>query len=786
MKISPLREDCPAMMLRWAIAAMLFAGMVATVAAGTEIPSQVVGLIPQRDGIFSQLDHHSGDDGDRSARPPVRREEAKGSGAATAGGGETWTYLFYADADFTDAYAPLADFAAEAFSGDHLDVVVLQDLETGPATLWRVEADHSLTLLEDWGEPNMGDSATLRDFIAWGKTNYPANRYFLGVYDHGMSWSGACLDTSSGFDWLTMDEFQQAFEEAGGVDIIAFTAPCNMGSFEAAYELRDWVEVYIGSEDVSGYIHWRGMIDEMCHLLNTTPQPPVDEIAATIVSLVEANEIDPWFMSYRTMSAVRAGELGDVAVGLDSLAGHLVERLDSCGERLSVARGMSRHFLTDSWGGRYQMVDVDLLDFTRRLAALESDPVLLQDLGGLGEAMDRAVIAECHGTGQPGAGGLTLYFPGDSRYYDDSYTTSSLDFCTDTGWNEFLTAYLDRGPTAVVVTGPGPAVVNPPLVRLHDTAAPAQPVRQWMSYGVAAYGVNVAAGDLFGGETAIIITGPGPGAVFGPHVRGFTPLGDPLPGLSFLAYGTNKYGVNVAAGNLDFSVYDSYDDIVTGAGPGAVFGPHVRGWRYDRVGGVVPFPGLSFFAYGTNKYGVNVACGDLNGDLQDEIVTGAGPGAVFGPHVRGWSYNSEAGQVAALTGLSFMAYGTNRYGVNVACGDLSGNEVESIITGPGPGAMFGPQVRAWNWDGSQVTPMESVNFFAYPEGMFGVSVATADLDFDGREEIITIPGPDAARGARVCVWNVDGGEVSLLDGCDFDAYQDLQLMMGGTAAGGVY
>jgi hypothetical protein len=303
---------------------------------------------------------------------------------------------------------------------------------------------------------------------------------------------------------------------------------------------------------------------------------------------------------------------------------------------------------------------------------------------------------------------------------------------------------------------------------------------------VAAYGLNVATGDLYSGETAIIITGPGPGAVFGPHVRGFTPLGDPVPGLNFLAYGTSKYGVNVAAGNVDADYYDYDDEIITGAGPGAVFGPHVRGWNFHRDGSVEPFPGLSFFAYGTLKYGVNVVCGDLDGDLKDEIVTGAGPGAVFGPHVRGWSYREESEAVFPLPGLSYFAYGTLKYGVNVACGDLSGNEVESIITGPGPGLIFGPQVRAWNWNGSEVEPLETVNFFAYPGSLYGVSVATADIDFDGREEIITMPGPDPAWPARMRVWNLDGGEVTLVEECDFDAYQDLELTMGGTAAGGVY
>ena len=33
---------------------------------------------------------------------------------------------------------------------------------------------------------------------------------------------------------------------------------------------------------------------------------------------------------------------------------------------------------------------------------------------------------------------------------------------------------------------------------------------------------------------------------------------------------------------------------------------------------------LSFLAYGTLKFGVNVTCGDIDGDGFDEILTGAG------------------------------------------------------------------------------------------------------------------------------------------------------------------
>ncbi len=333
-----------------------------------------------------------------------------------------------------------------------------------------------------------------------------------------------------------------------------------------------------------------------------------------------------------------------------------------------------------------------------------------------------------------------------------------------------------EGPS--IVTGPGAGLSNPPLVRVFDATSPAGALVEWPAYGANQYGVNVSVGDLDGDGTDEIVTGAGPGAVFGPHVRGWSGAGVPVPGVNYLAYGTNKYGVNVASGDIDG---DGIDEIITGAGPGAIFGPHVRGWNVDG-GSPRSISGVNFFAYGTLKFGVNVAAGDLDGDGTDEIVTGAGPGAVFGPHVRGWSYSG--GRTTALASVNFLAYGTPKFGVNVASGDIDNDGLDEIITGAGPGVFFGPQVRAWNYDGEVLSSMAGVNFFAYDGTRFGVVVGTADLDGDGADEILTAPGPDASRPAWIRGWNVDGGAATLINNVDFDAYGDQGLTYGAHVAGG--
>jgi len=310
----------------------------------------------------------------------------------------------------------------------------------------------------------------------------------------------------------------------------------------------------------------------------------------------------------------------------------------------------------------------------------------------------------------------------------------------------------------LAIAGPGPGYDNPPMVRVFHPEAGGVPLVEFAAYGPDRYGVNVASGRLTTAGQPAILTGAGPGAIYGPHVRGFTVQGQPLDGLSFFAYGTLKYGVNVAAGDIDG---DGYDEIITGAGPGAVFGPHVRAWDYDGTPGVTPVPGVSYFAYGTPKWGVNVAAGDIDGDGYDEIVTGAGPGDIYGPHVRGW--NVDGGGASAIAGVSYLAYGTNKKGAKVTCGDVDGDGIEEIVTSPGPSSFFASHVRGWNYDGSAISAIPSISFFAWPASTvrFGANVeAGTDLDGDGRADLVVGGGPDPSIGTGLKIFTYDGSQVS--------------------------
>lgn len=160
----------------------------------------------------------------------------------------------------------------------------------------------------------------------------------------------------------------------------------------------------------------------------------------------------------------------------------------------------------------------------------------------------------------------------------------------------------------------------------------------------------------------------------------------------------------------------------------------------------------SFYAYGaTFNGGVRVATGDVNGDGYDDIITAPGPGG--GPHVRVFNGKDAGPTPSVLT--EFMAYGAFTGGVFVAAADVNNDGKADIITGPDAGG--GPHVRVWNGaTGSTTTgPEELFGLMAYATSFTGgVRVAGGDFNNDGKADIVT--GAGAGGGPHVRVISSDG------------------------------
>ena len=162
-------------------------------------------------------------------------------------------------------------------------------------------------------------------------------------------------------------------------------------------------------------------------------------------------------------------------------------------------------------------------------------------------------------------------------------------------------------------------------------------------------------------------------------------------------------------------------------------GPQLR--LFDATGILVG----QFFAYEKLfKGGVSIAITDLECDGKKEIITG--PGSGRNPEVR--IFTPQGKQID-----SFLAFGSKfQGGVNVAAGDIDGDGKKEIITTT---KSASPHIRIFGQRNGKWIPT-TPSFFAYSVGMKkGVNIATGDLEGDGTDEIMAVPGIGATPLLKV-------------------------------------
>jgi hypothetical protein len=402
-----------------------------------------------------------------------------------------------------------------------------------------------------------------------------------------------------------------------------------------------------------------------------------------------------------------------------------------------------------------------------------SGGVIWNDLGNRKNLRLGASLAATPDLDGDGAADLLVSAPGDVAMGRRGAGTVRLLSGADGG--ELLRFSGRRGLETRIIAASW-AVGDGPVVRSFSTRGRRRELRQSVLRGLASGELSVATldGNLAdpapedlkvvvstgrgGSDDRVLIVRAGRHGFVVSELRGFD---GQFPG-----------GVSVAAADVS---NDADEDLIVAQADGTGNGV-VRLRILDRLDpdpfGKISWPGfVQFRAFDTgtvvqsqpvNAVGAHVVAGNV-------IVNPPAPGAadnaeiIVGP-IQGAPVvrvmNASGGVLA-----EWFAYPpSDNQGTSLALGDLDGNGTLEIVTAPSTGQ---PWVRAFNGDG---TPFLSggvgVSFFALEASYTaGLRVAVADVDLDGRGEVLVATAP--AADCVVKAFEVNGTPVT--------GFSDLQL-----------
>ena len=324
-------------------------------------------------------------------------------------------------------------------------------------------------VLEDLGEVNMADGATLQDFIEWAVTNFPAQKRMLIMSDHGAGWPGGLSDPDpggNGPDDLVLAEgfgdnlwlmeldlvLGQALDNLGleSLDVIGFDA-CLMSQLEVYTALAPHAQYAVASEEIEPGLGWAyaGFLSKLV----ADPAMGGDELVTQIVASYIDDDIqleNPDYVGNLTrqqaavqvspnvtLSAIDLAQIAPLNAALDDFVTAL-QGMDqnAVAEARTYAQAYEAIF-GDEWPSPY----IDLGHFAQLIQNSTADPAVLDAAQALDAARIAAVIAEKHGPSRPGSTGVAIYFPVRSMYEiagNFGYTTVAARFAEETQWDEFL------------------------------------------------------------------------------------------------------------------------------------------------------------------------------------------------------------------------------------------------------------------------------------------------------------------------------------------------------------
>lgn len=334
--------------------------------------------------------------------------------------------------------ATSAEGFGEVFTGSRMYTLN----ESGYVRLYGSSVFPELSMSQGEVELNTGDAETLKKFIRYCKSEYPAEHYGLIIGSHGggvrtgnQNARAVVQDSYSDNDWLFLSEITDVLSAEESVDVLGFDACC-MGNLETAYQLcgvrgfhADFIVASPAEEWNKGWDYQR----IAAIFARKTPEP--QELAEAIVSeyrnyIEENRRISS--ASTQTLTCIKASAVPAVKKSLDELSRLLVDfraETESLRGSGKLSQNSVLHYFNSGSSLNWlKFAYFDLYFLAEQISAGGNFPLNVRESAAkLAKAVDQAVICSYAGYGytraREGATGLSVFFPNGKGRYGDADRT---------------------------------------------------------------------------------------------------------------------------------------------------------------------------------------------------------------------------------------------------------------------------------------------------------------------------------------------------------------------------
>jgi cysteine peptidase C11 family protein/type IX secretion system substrate protein len=338
-----------------------------------------------------------------------------------------WTLLVYVIGTdiVSDAITDIGEMKA-AGKTDNVNIIgmlggsKLEDWKTPSVSLFEDGIEYTLDYTPI--DSKMVSVANLTQFIDYGVKNYPAKKYMVAFYNHGMSIRGWGWDETTDTQFRVNDlkagiENTQYVKNGNKFDLLAFDA-CLMANLEAQYALKDVANYFIASEEEEPWHAWNWT--PIITAMNSQSNLTVPQLGKIIVDgfLKQAEDKKTHGI---TLSLVDLSKLQGLVTSIENVLQGLDNNTHL--ESLFQARAISEEYGKSISDPSTSEDVVDIGDMFKHLK--NQEPSFSTLIDNVLHNLDSAVVYERSDSTRPQATGITMYLPQNQFYnYDQLHSVA--------------------------------------------------------------------------------------------------------------------------------------------------------------------------------------------------------------------------------------------------------------------------------------------------------------------------------------------------------------------------